>query len=94
MLVPYNNESSIYLDIKSDKEIKTFGKKGHQAAQQEIKQLHNCIIFKPIFIEDLLTIEEKQTLNSLIFLTEQRNRRIKARVCTYESTQQDLHKLQ
>jgi hypothetical protein len=93
LLVPYNNESSIYLDIKSDKEIKTFGKKGHQAAQQEMKQLHNCIIFKPILIEDLLTMKKK-TLNSLIFLTEQKNRRIKARVCTYESTQQDLHKLQ
>ena len=41
------------------KGIKTFGKKGHQAAQKEMKELHDCILFKSILIENLSTVEKK-----------------------------------
>jgi hypothetical protein len=39
------------------KGIKDFGNKGHQAAHKEMKQLHNCIVFKPILVEVLTAVE-------------------------------------
>ena len=40
------------------KGIKEFGEKGHQAAREEMKQLHERIVFKPILIEELTNIEK------------------------------------
>jgi hypothetical protein len=55
------------------KGIEEFGDKGCQATQNEMKQLHNCIAFKPIAIKKLLTIKKRRAMESLIFLTEKNN---------------------
>jgi hypothetical protein len=71
------------------KGIKEFGDKGCQAAHNKMKQLHNCIIFKLIAIEELSTIEKRRAMESLIFLTEKKDGRIKARTFANGSTQQE-----
>ena len=72
-----------------NKGIKEFGNKGYQAAHKEMKQLHNRIVFKPILIEELTSIEKRKAMESLIFLTEKKDGRIKARTCANGSTQQN-----
>jgi hypothetical protein len=71
------------------KGIKEFGDKGRQAAHEEMKQLHDRIVFKPIAIEELSTIEKRRAMESLIFLTEKKDGRIKARTCANGSTQRE-----
>jgi hypothetical protein len=41
------------------KSIKAYGKIGYQAAHKEIKQLHNCIVFKQILVKELTVIKQK-----------------------------------
>jgi hypothetical protein len=69
------------------KGIKEFGDKGCQAAHNEMKQLHDHIVFKPITIEELSTLERRRAMESPIFLTEKKDGRIKARTCANGSTQ-------
>jgi Reverse transcriptase (RNA-dependent DNA polymerase) len=69
--------------------IKTFGDKGRQAAHEEMKQLHDRVVFKPIAIEKLSSIEKRRAMESLIFLTEKKDGRIKARTCANGSTQRE-----
>jgi hypothetical protein len=71
------------------KGIKEFGDKGRQATHNKMKQLHDRIVFKPIAIEELSAIEKRRAMESLIFLTEKKDGRIKARTCTNGSTQQE-----
>jgi hypothetical protein len=63
------------------KNIKVFGKKKCQAAHKELKQLHNHIVFKLILIENLTANKRICVMESLIFLTEKKDRKIKARTC-------------
>ena len=74
------------------KGIKTFGKKGRKAAHEEMKQLHDRIVFKPIKVEELTAVEQRQAMESLIFLTEKKDGRIKARTCANGSTQREYTK--
>ena len=67
--------------------IKKFGIKGKQAAYKEIRQLHDRVVFKPVRVEDLTTLERRRAMESLIFLTEKRDKSIKARTCADGSTQ-------
>jgi hypothetical protein len=69
------------------KGIKAYGDKGCPATHELMKYLYNCIVFKSIAIEDLVTINKKRAMESLIFLTKKKNRKIKARTCTNISTQ-------
>ena len=69
--------------------IKTFGEKGRQAAHEEMKQLHDRVVFKPIKIEDLTDVERRRAMESLIFITEKKDGRIKARTCANGSTQRE-----
>jgi hypothetical protein len=55
-----------------------------------MKQLHHHIVFKPIAIKELSMIKKRRTMESLIFLTEKKDRKIKARTCTNGSTQQGV----
>ncbi|MEN9849167.1 MAG: hypothetical protein RL368_1907, partial [Pseudomonadota bacterium] len=69
--------------------IKQFGKKGRQAAVDEMKQMHVRGCFQPIH-RDQLSIKEKQrAVESLIFITEKRDGRIKARHCANGSVQRN-----
>jgi hypothetical protein len=71
------------------KSIMAFGADGHQAAYEKIKQLHNCVVFIPLLVEELTPIEKRRAMESLIFLTEKKDGRIKARTCTNRNTQQE-----
>jgi hypothetical protein len=71
------------------KDIKAFGAGGHQAAHKEMKQLHDCNVFIPSLVEELTPTEKRRAIESLIFLTEKKVGRIRARTCTNGSTQQE-----
>jgi hypothetical protein len=63
------------------KGLQKFGHKGHEAANDEMKQLIERGVFKPVDISTLSQQEKKRAMDSLIFLTEKRDGRIKARTC-------------
>ncbi|KAG7371066.1 reverse transcriptase RNA-dependent DNA polymerase [Nitzschia inconspicua] len=69
--------------------IKKFGEKGKEAAIDEVKQLHDRIVFRPIRIEDMTQLEKERAMESLIFLTEKRDGRLKGRMCANGSTQRE-----
>jgi hypothetical protein len=52
-----------------------------------MKQLHDRTCFKPVNINDYSEKERRQAMNSLIFLTEKRDGRIKGRTCADGSKQ-------
>ena len=67
--------------------LKKFGQKGHDATFEEVKQLHDITVFKPIDVNTLTPQEQKRALESIIFLTEKQDGRIKARACANGSKQ-------
>jgi hypothetical protein len=67
--------------------IKKFGKQGIEAVHKEMKQIHDRVVFELISIEEMTQIERKRAMESLIFLTEKRDKTIKARACANGSTQ-------
>jgi hypothetical protein len=71
------------------KGIKVFGDRGSRAAYDEMKQLHDQCIFKPINVNELSTIERRRVMESLIFLTEKKLGTIKAQTCANSSTQRE-----
>ena len=71
-----------------NKAYKKFGDKSTKSAKKETAQLHDRECFKPIHKKDLIEIEKKQALESLIFLTEKKSGELKARHCANGSTQQ------
>ena len=71
------------------KALKKFGPKAKEAALGEMKQLHDRVVFEPISLEDMDPVEKKRALESLMFITEKRDGRIKGRTCANASTQRD-----
>ena len=71
------------------KGLKKFGERGRTAAYSEMKQLHERIAFAPIHIEELTELERKRAMESLIFLVEKRDGKVKARTCANGSTQRE-----
>ena len=67
--------------------MKKFGTKGYDAAHKEMKQLHDRICFRPINPNNMTMQERKKALESLLFLTEKRDGRIKARTVANGSVQ-------
>ena len=67
--------------------LKKFGKKGHDAAHKEMKQLHDRVCFRPINPNNMTPSERKKAMESLIFLSEKRDGKIKARTCANGSVQ-------
>ena len=61
--------------------IKKLGERGYNAAFDEVNQLHQRGCFQPIDVNLLAPEERKKALESLIFLTEKRDGRAKARTC-------------
>jgi hypothetical protein len=72
-----------------NKGLKKFGDRGKDAAQKEMKQLHDRVVFEPILIADMTPLERKRAMESLIFLTEKRDGTVKARTCANGSTQRE-----
>jgi hypothetical protein len=67
--------------------LKKFGERGKEAATSEMKQLQERAVFEPIRVEEMTQLERKRAMESLIFLVEKRDGRIKARTCANGSTQ-------
>ena len=64
-----------------------FQDKGYEAANGEMKQLHDRECFYPIDIDTLTPTERKKTMESLIFLVEKHDGKVKARHCANGSVQ-------
>jgi hypothetical protein len=68
--------------------IKKFGSKGVAAAHKELQQIHDRVVFEPIHLNEMTTLERKRAMGSLIFLKEkQDSETVKARMCANGSTQ-------
>jgi hypothetical protein len=67
--------------------LKKFGERGETAATSEMRQLHERAVFEPIRVDDMTQLERKRAMESLIFLVEKRDGRVKARTCANGSTQ-------
>ena len=67
--------------------IKKFGERGVAAAHKEMRQLHDRVVFEPISIEEMTSIERKLAMESLIFLNKNRDETVKARMCANGSSQ-------
>jgi len=86
----YNKQALSFLQTYSLKAgLKKFGQKEKEAAVKEMKQLHDRVVFKPIRILSMTARERKRAMESLIFLSEKQDERIKARTCANGSTQRD-----
>jgi hypothetical protein len=53
-----------------NQDLKRFDERGRKAAHKEVRQLHYRVVFEPIHIEDMTTLERKRSMESLIFLAE------------------------
>jgi Reverse transcriptase (RNA-dependent DNA polymerase) len=71
------------------KGLKEFGDKGYEAALGEMQQLHERAAFKPVSIQEMTPKERKRAMESLIFLVEKKDGRVKARACANGSTQRE-----
>jgi hypothetical protein len=69
--------------------LQKFGEKGWDAALGEMKQFQNRRVFKPIDASKLSALEKRRALESLIFLVEKKDNRIKGWTCANGSTQQE-----
>jgi len=67
--------------------IKKFGEQGRKAALDEMKQIHDRVVFRPIRINNMSETERKHAMESLMFLVQKKCGRIKARTCANGSTQ-------
>ena len=61
--------------------IEKFGERGVGAATDEMEQLHLRKTFKPVLLTGLDKDEQKQALESLLFLKEKKDGTIKGRAC-------------
>jgi hypothetical protein len=68
------------------KGLKKYGKKGYDAAFREMKQLHDRIAFRPVNVNYSTPQEHQRALESLIFLVEKRDGKVKGRKCANGST--------
>ena len=67
--------------------IEKFGRKGFDAAKGEMQQLHDRDCWQPIKLQSMTKDERRKALESLIFLVEKKDGRIKARHCANGSKQ-------
>ena len=87
MLNPSHKHHSFMETFSLKKGLKKFGDKGRDAAFGEMKQLHDRAAFAPVDIATLSQQEKQRALESLIFLVEKRDGRVKARTCANGSPQ-------
>ena len=71
------------------KGIAKFGKRGTDAAESEMNQLHSREAWKPLDVNTLTKEERRSAMESLMFLTEKRDGRVKARTCADGRKQRD-----
>ena len=71
------------------KGIKKFQQRGFDAAKGEMQQLHDRNCWEPIHLNSLTPSEREKALESLIFLVEKKDGKIKARHCANGSKQRN-----
>ena len=69
--------------------LKKFKERGKEATMGEMKQLDNRQVYVAIKIEDLTVKERMKAIESLLFVVEKRDGRVKARFCANGSTQRE-----
>jgi hypothetical protein len=89
LIKKYPKEYTFIQSYNLNKGIKKFGQCTKATAFKEMKQSHDCIVFKAIDLNDLIELEHKREMESLIFIVEKKDGMIKARTCTNSNTQQD-----
>ena len=67
--------------------INKFGNQAKASAHKELKQLHNRSCFRPVHECSLNKFERQRAMESLLFLTEKRDKMIKSQHCANGSTQ-------
>ena len=67
--------------------INKFGEQAKASAHKEMKQLHDRSCFRPVHKHLLNKSERKRVMESLLFLTERRDKMIKSQHCANRSTQ-------
>lgn len=60
--------------------LKKFGERGRQATKKEVGQLHERVCFEPISVKEMTKTERIKAMVALLFLTEKRDKSIKARM--------------
>ena len=82
-----NQDAYVFAQTYSLKQgLKRYKEEGRKAVNKEVGQLHNRKVFIPIHLHEMTTLERKRAMESLIFLTEKRNKTIKARTYANGST--------
>ena len=67
--------------------INKFGAQAKASAHKEMKQLHDRSCFWPVHKRSLNKSERQRAMDSLLFLTEKRDKTIKSQHCANRSTQ-------
>ena len=70
------------------KGIELFGDKAENAVMKELQQIHDMDVYIPMCPKELSYEERAKALSALLFITEKRDGRIKARKCAVGSKQQ------
>jgi hypothetical protein len=84
-----HNKYALFETFSLKKGLEEFGDKGYDAAFNKIWQLHERAVFKPVNVSELIALEQKREMESLIFLVEKKDGIIKARACSKGSTQRE-----
>ena len=71
----------IMAQLSINQGLQAFGKRGEEAVQKELKQIHDLNAYKPLVASKLTSEEKKNAVPSLMFLTEKQYGKIKARKC-------------
>ena len=62
------------------KGLKEFQERGVTACKKELGQLHKRVVFDPVSVKDMTTSERRKAQESFMFLTEKRDKSVKARL--------------
>ena len=82
-----DNKTEFYQTHSLNNGLRVLGDKGKKAYYQEMNQIHKRDTFEAFRKQDLTETELKRVSESLTFLEEKRDGRIKGRACTVGSTQ-------
>ena len=69
--------------------LRKFGEKGKESTRSEMQQLVDREVFYAIRVDELTMQERKRAMESLLFIVEKRDGRVKSRFCANGSTQRE-----
>jgi hypothetical protein len=71
----------VMTQVSMKRGLKMFGRKGEEAVEAELQQLHDRGVIEPVCANELSNAEKKEALAYLMFLKEKRTGKIKGRGC-------------